>query len=151
MAIEAHFRKCKHYFSPSSNYNAEEDAESHCHKICISIRHVLKSVKENTFTLYFIMIIGVSKSIILRHQAMKKYGRIHIKLNALLILALHENFPLSHLWKEPAWQLRLVREKNNIPCCQGITLGVPSFRQSLSYPYTVQYTGNQKGEFVTVR
>jgi hypothetical protein len=31
----------------------------------------------------------------------KYLGRMQVKLNALYILVLHENFPLTHLWIEP--------------------------------------------------
>jgi len=70
MDSAAHFRKGKHYFSPPSSYTAEEDVDPHCHKICIHIGHVLKFVKENIFTLYYI-IICINKSTILRQNAGK--------------------------------------------------------------------------------
>jgi hypothetical protein len=71
MDSAAHFRKCKHYFWAPSSYTAEEGVDPQCHKIYRHIRHVLKCVKENIFTLYYIIITGINISTILRQNAGK--------------------------------------------------------------------------------
>lgn len=81
------------------------------------------------------MIKGVNKNTILRQNAGKVECIVDIGTSWKFYIIISMDRPLMPTWAgvaiEIGWQKK--------------ALGVPSFRQSLSYPYIVQYIGNQKG------